>query len=108
MATLYAQPSKEWVVPAKPKPGRKPKRDDVAVDEGVGVSLSPEVPHSSSISFCSLPYRINRTQADLGDSAEGSIHPGEIRCDKFDLVPLTDRRLTTTSSTRFATSFNLI
>ncbi|CAE6437845.1 unnamed protein product [Rhizoctonia solani] len=33
MATLYAQPSKEWVIPAKPKPGRKPKRDDPVVDE---------------------------------------------------------------------------
>ncbi|KAF8711644.1 basic region leucin zipper, partial [Rhizoctonia solani] len=33
MATLYAQPSKEWVIPAKPKPGRKPKRDDPVVEE---------------------------------------------------------------------------
>ncbi|CAE6506599.1 unnamed protein product [Rhizoctonia solani] len=33
MATLYAQPTKEWVIPAKPKPGRKPKRDDPVVDE---------------------------------------------------------------------------
>ncbi|KAH7334572.1 hypothetical protein B0J17DRAFT_673893 [Rhizoctonia solani] len=35
MATLYAQPTKEWVIPAKPKPGRKPKRDDPVVDEDV-------------------------------------------------------------------------
>ncbi|KAG8763452.1 hypothetical protein FRC11_003670 [Ceratobasidium sp. 423] len=33
MATLYAQPTKEWVIPAKPKPGRKPKRDDPAVED---------------------------------------------------------------------------
>ncbi|KAJ1301419.1 hypothetical protein OPQ81_008679 [Rhizoctonia solani] len=33
MATLYAQPTKEWVIPAKPKPGRKPKRDDPVLDE---------------------------------------------------------------------------
>ncbi|CAE6538189.1 unnamed protein product [Rhizoctonia solani] len=33
MATLYAQPSKEWVIPAKPKPGRKPKRDDPVVED---------------------------------------------------------------------------
>ncbi|CAE7188070.1 unnamed protein product [Rhizoctonia solani] len=33
MATIYAQPTKEWVIPAKPKPGRKPKRDDPVVDE---------------------------------------------------------------------------
>lgn len=26
-ATLWATPSKEWVIPAKPKPGRKPKKD---------------------------------------------------------------------------------
>ncbi|KAF7799017.1 hypothetical protein EIP86_010247 [Pleurotus ostreatoroseus] len=25
--TLWATPSKEWVIPAKPKPGRKPKKD---------------------------------------------------------------------------------
>ncbi|CDO76605.1 hypothetical protein BN946_scf184868.g19 [Trametes cinnabarina] len=26
-STLWATPSKEWVIPAKPKPGRKPKKD---------------------------------------------------------------------------------
>ncbi|KAG9125811.1 hypothetical protein FRC07_006106 [Ceratobasidium sp. 392] len=36
MATLYAQPTKEWVIPAKPKPGRKPKRDEPAEDEEGG------------------------------------------------------------------------
>ncbi|KAG9102728.1 hypothetical protein FRC06_001301 [Ceratobasidium sp. 370] len=37
MATLYAQPTKEWVIPAKPKPGRKPKREEpgpVGEEEG--------------------------------------------------------------------------
>lgn len=38
MATLYAQPTKEWVIPAKPKPGRKPKRDEPVADEEDGVS----------------------------------------------------------------------
>ncbi|KAH8102495.1 hypothetical protein BXZ70DRAFT_928740 [Cristinia sonorae] len=28
-STLWATPSKEWVIPAKPKPGRKPKKDTV-------------------------------------------------------------------------------
>ncbi|TCD69969.1 hypothetical protein EIP91_005558 [Steccherinum ochraceum] len=28
--TLWATPSKEWVIPAKPKPGRKPKKDTVS------------------------------------------------------------------------------
>ncbi|KAF8844020.1 hypothetical protein BDN67DRAFT_922952 [Paxillus ammoniavirescens] len=26
-STLWAQPSREWVIPAKPKPGRKPKKE---------------------------------------------------------------------------------
>jgi hypothetical protein len=38
MATLYAQPTKEWVIPAKPKPGRKPKRDEPVGEEEGGVS----------------------------------------------------------------------
>ncbi|QRV83342.1 hypothetical protein RhiJN_11358 [Ceratobasidium sp. AG-Ba] len=36
MATIYAQPTKEWVIPAKPKPGRKPKRDEPVEDEEGG------------------------------------------------------------------------
>ncbi|KAI0068381.1 hypothetical protein BV25DRAFT_1818792 [Artomyces pyxidatus] len=32
-STLWATASKEWVIPAKPKPGRKPKRDAVTVAE---------------------------------------------------------------------------
>ncbi|KAG9080641.1 hypothetical protein FS749_007952, partial [Ceratobasidium sp. UAMH 11750] len=36
MATLYAQPTKEWVIPAKPKPGRKPKREEPVGDEEGG------------------------------------------------------------------------
>jgi hypothetical protein len=27
-SNLWAQPSKEWVIPARPKPGRKPKKDE--------------------------------------------------------------------------------
>ncbi|KAF8591897.1 hypothetical protein K439DRAFT_1643890 [Ramaria rubella] len=36
-STLWAQASKEWVIPAKPKPGRKPKKDPPAppVDESM-------------------------------------------------------------------------
>ncbi|KAH0838392.1 hypothetical protein J3R83DRAFT_6699 [Lanmaoa asiatica] len=29
-STLWAQPSKEWVIPAKPKPGRKPKETNTS------------------------------------------------------------------------------
>ncbi|KIJ68336.1 hypothetical protein HYDPIDRAFT_173086 [Hydnomerulius pinastri MD-312] len=29
-STLWAQPSKEWVIPAKPKPGRKPKKEAIS------------------------------------------------------------------------------
>ncbi|OCH95757.1 hypothetical protein OBBRIDRAFT_787964 [Obba rivulosa] len=32
-STLWATASKEWVIPAKPKPGRKPKKDVVAIPE---------------------------------------------------------------------------
>ncbi|TBU46104.1 hypothetical protein BD309DRAFT_954817 [Dichomitus squalens] len=36
--TLWATPSKEWVIPAKPKPGRKPKKDVApAVHDGAEV-----------------------------------------------------------------------
>ncbi|GJJ09654.1 hypothetical protein Clacol_003878 [Clathrus columnatus] len=30
-STLWAQASKEWIIPAKPKPGRKPKKDPTAL-----------------------------------------------------------------------------
>ncbi|KAF9229403.1 hypothetical protein BS17DRAFT_723135 [Gyrodon lividus] len=30
-STLWAQPSREWVIPAKPKPGRKPKKETPTV-----------------------------------------------------------------------------
>lgn len=63
MATLYAQPSKEWVVPAKPKPGRKPKRDEPVVDEEVGVSSLSDL---SLYTFAHCAMRHAAGRCDVG------------------------------------------
>ncbi|KAH9937151.1 uncharacterized protein B0H18DRAFT_1091431 [Fomitopsis serialis] len=43
--TLWATASKEWVIPAKPKPGRKPKKDSApAVQDTSEVRLTPLLP----------------------------------------------------------------
>ncbi|KIK99038.1 hypothetical protein PAXRUDRAFT_601366 [Paxillus rubicundulus Ve08.2h10] len=47
-STLWAQPSREWVIPAKPKPGRKPKKETPSCstlpkDEAVGESFGRRV-----------------------------------------------------------------
>ncbi|KAG8967031.1 hypothetical protein FRC03_010878 [Tulasnella sp. 419] len=43
-STLYAQPSKNWVIPPRPKPGRKPKKP--VVEESGGEGETDEVKYS--------------------------------------------------------------
>ncbi|EJD03895.1 uncharacterized protein FOMMEDRAFT_146032 [Fomitiporia mediterranea MF3/22] len=61
-STLWAQASKEWVIPAKPKPGRKPKKDAAPPKEAQEV----RAPTSSSI-ICPPPS-LSHTMPDQVDS----------------------------------------
>ncbi len=63
--------SKEWVIPAKPKPGRKPKKEPVEIQESEEVR-APRVPYSK-------PTHSPLTGRQQGQARPESVRSGQRR-----------------------------